>query len=80
MSRQLPDIRLSQAIAWIWLGFIVAGAVAWLGYRYWRWRHPPQAPLPETSYSERLRQRLAKSQGAAKHKRRDDPKGRQHRH
>lgn len=80
MRRQLNDIGLSQAIAWIWLGFIVAGALVWLGYRYWRRRHPPQPPLPEPSYSERLGQRLAKSQGAAKRKRRAGPKGRQHRH
>lgn len=80
MRQRLPDIGLSQTIGWIWLGFIVAGALVWLGYRHWRRRHPLQAPLPEQSYSERLKQRLAKSHDAAKHKRRAGPKGRPNRH
>lgn len=79
MRRQLADIGVSQAIAWIWLGLVVAGAFVWLGYRYWRRRHPRQPQLPEPSYSERLGQRLRERQGAAKRKRRAGPNGRQHR-
>lgn len=78
--RRYLDIDVAQAMAWIWMGILVAGALVWLGYRYWRRRHPPQAPLPEPSYSERLKGRLAKSPDAAKHKRRAGPKGRPHRH
>ena len=73
MRRHL-DIAVAQAMAWIWLGIIFAGVLVWLGYRYWRRRHAPKSPLPEPSYSERLGQRLAKTKGAAKHKRRDNPK------
>ena len=64
---------LAQTIAWMWLGFLLVGAIAWLAYRYWRRRHPPRAPTPERSYSQCLGQRLAKSRGAAKSKRRDRP-------
>ena len=77
--RRYLDIEVAQTMAWIWLGIIIAGALVWLGYRCWGKRHPPPPPLPEPSYSERLGQRLAKSQDAAKHKRRGGPKGRQHR-
>jgi hypothetical protein len=70
MRRQLLDTSLAQTIAWIWLGFLVAGLVAWIIYRYWRQRHPPVPPPPELSYSQRLEQRLAKRQGAARRKRR----------
>jgi LPXTG-motif cell wall-anchored protein len=69
VRRQLPDTNLAQAIAWIWLGFLLAGLVAWLVYRYWRKRHPVVPPAPERSYSQRLEQRLTKSQGSAKRKR-----------
>lgn len=67
------DATLAQTIAWVWLGFLVAGVVAWFTYRHWRRRHPPPVTAPERSYSQRLEQRLAKSQGAARHKRRGDP-------
>ena len=30
------DTDLAQTIAWIWLGFLVAGLAAWLVYKYWR--------------------------------------------
>lgn len=70
MRRQLPDPSLAQTIAWIWLGFLVAGIVAWFAYRHWRRRHPPPVPTPEPSYSQRLEQRLAKNQAATKRKRR----------
>lgn len=70
MRRQLLDTSLAQTIAWIWLGFLVAGLAAWIVYRYWRQRHPPAPPPPELSYSQRLEQRLAKRQGAARRKRR----------
>lgn len=70
MGRTSLDTALAQTIAWLWLGSLVAGAVAWLAYRYWRKRHPPPVPEPERSYSQRLEQRLAKNQGAAKRKRR----------
>lgn len=73
MRRQFLDTTLAQTIAWLWLGFLVAGVAAWFAYRYWRTRHPPPAPEPERSYSQRLEQRLAKSRGAAKRKRRDGP-------
>lgn len=74
MRRQLPDTRLAQTIAWLWLGFLVAGLVAWLGYRYWRKRHPPPRPAPERSYIQSLEQRLSKRQVTAGHaKRRDRP-------
>lgn len=70
MGRKYLDTALAQAIAWLWLGFLVAGVVAWFAYRHWRKRHPPPVPEPERSYSQRLEQRLAKNQGAAKRKRR----------
>lgn len=70
MGRKYLDTALAQTIAWLWLGFLAAGVVAWFAYRYWRKRHPPAAPEPERSYSQRLEQRLAKNQGAAKRKRR----------
>lgn len=80
MRRQLLDTALAQTIAWLWLGFLVIGVMAWFAYRYWRRRHPAPAPVPERSYSQRLEQRLAKSQGADKCKRRDGPvKSRPHR-
>lgn len=71
MRRQMIDTGLAQTIAWIWLGFLVAGAIAWFAYRYWRRRHPPPPPpAPERSYSERLEQRLvANSRDATKRKR-----------
>jgi hypothetical protein len=69
--RKYIESSLAQTIAWMWLGFLVAGVVAWPAYRYWRQRHPLPAPAPERSYSQRLAQRLAKRQGAAKRKRRD---------
>lgn len=34
MRRQLLDTALAQTIAWIWLGFPVAGVLAWFAYRY----------------------------------------------
>lgn len=71
MRRQLADTNLAQTIAWIWLGFLVAGVVVWLVYRYWRKRNPPAPPVQERSYSQRLEQRLAKSPGATKRQRRD---------
>ena len=71
MRRQLLDTHLAQTIAWIWLGFLLAGLVAWLVHRSWRKRHPPVPPEPERSYSQRLEQRLAKRQGTTKRKRRD---------
>ena len=70
MRRQLLDTTLAQTIAWLWLGFLVAGVVAWFAFRYWRKRHPPLVAAPERSYSQRLEQRVAKSQGTAKRKRR----------
>ncbi len=70
MGRKYLDTALAQTIAWLWLGFLVAGVVAWFAHRYWRKRHPPPVPEPERSYSQRLEQRLAKNQGAAKRKRR----------
>ena len=73
MRRRLPDANLAQTIAWIWLGFLVAGGIAWFTYRYWRGRHPPPAPAPERSYSQRLEERLTKSQVATKRKRRGGP-------
>lgn len=73
MRRQLLDTALAQTIAWLWLGFLVVGVVAWFAYRYWRGRHPAPVPAPERSYSQRLELRLAKSQGAAKRKRRGGP-------
>lgn len=81
MRRQSLDTTLAQTIALLWLGFLVAAAVAWFAYRYWRRRHPPPVPVPERSYSQRLAQRLAKSQGAAKRERRGGPaKSHPHRH
>ena len=81
MRRQLVDTALTQTIALLWLGFVIAGAVAWFAYRYWRRRHPPPPPALERSYSHRLEHRLAKSQGAARRKRRDGPdKSPPHRH
>lgn len=72
MRRPL-DVALAQTITWIWLGFLLVGGVAWLAYRYWRKRHPPPAPAPDRSYSQRLEQRLAKKPSAATHGRRDGP-------
>ena len=73
MRRKFLDADLAQTIAWMWLGFLVAGLVAWLVYRYWRRRHPIAPAAPERSYSQRLELRLTKSQGAAKRKRRGGP-------
>ena len=70
MGRKYLDTALAQTIAWLWLGFLVAGVVAWFAYRYWRKRHPRPVPERVRSYSQRLEQRLAKNQGAAKRKRR----------
>ena len=78
MRRHL-DSAVAQAMTWIWLGIIFVGVLVWLGYRYWRSRRPPQSTLPKPSYSKRLGLRLAKTQGAAKHKRRGNPKGHGHR-
>lgn len=50
MRKQLLDTNLAQTIAWIWLGFLVAGLATWLVYRYWRRRHPPAPPALERSY------------------------------
>lgn len=81
MGRKYLDTDLAQTIAWLWLGILVAGVVAWLAYRYWRKRHPLPVPEPERSYSERLEQRLAKNRGAAKRKRRGgSAKSPPHRH
>lgn len=70
MRKKVLDTSLAQTMAWIWLGLLVAGLVAWIVYRYWRQRHPPAPPPPELSYSQRLQQRLGKRQGAAKRRRR----------
>lgn len=70
MRTKTMDTGLAQTIAWIWLGFLVVGAIAWVAYRYWRRRHPPAPPpAPERSYSERLEQRLSKRQDATSRKR-----------
>lgn len=80
MPRKHIDTALAQTITWVWLGFLVAGAVAWFAYRYWRKQNPPAPPQPERSYSQRLERRLAKGQGGGKRKRRDGPsKGHPHR-
>ncbi len=68
MRRQLLDTSLAQTIAWIWLGFLAAGLMAWSVYRRWRERHPPAAPPPELTYSQRLKQRLTRPQNATKRK------------
>ena len=64
-ARQLLDTGLAQTIAWIWLGFLVAGVVAWLAYRYWRRRHPPPPAGAGTELQPAPEERLAKRQGAA---------------
>ena len=73
MRRLLSDTNLAQTIAWMWLGFLVAGFVAWFAYRYWRMRHPLPFPEPKRSYSKGLEQRLSKNQGAANRKRPGGP-------
>lgn len=73
MLRRLPEANLAQTITWIWLGLLVAGAVAWFAYRYWRKSHPLPVAEPKRSYSKRLQQRLSKNQGAANRKRRGGP-------
>ncbi|MEQ1805751.1 MAG: hypothetical protein ABL900_10285 [Burkholderiaceae bacterium] len=81
MRKHLPDSNLAYTLTWIWLGLLVAGLAAWLVYRYWRTRHPPAPPAPERSYSQHLKQRLAKCQCATKRKRRGGPaKSQQHRY
>jgi len=70
MRRHLLDKDLAQTIALIWLGFLVAGVVAWLVYSYWRKRHPPPPAAPQRSYSQRLQDRLAAGRGTGKQKRR----------
>lgn len=70
MRRQWLDTSLAQTMTWIWLGFLVAGLTAWVVYRYWRQWHPPAPPPADLTYSQRLDQRPAKRQGAAKGKRR----------
>ena len=54
MRRQSLDTGLTQTIAWLWVAFLIAGVVAWFGYRYWRRRHPRPTAAPERSYSQRL--------------------------
>jgi len=74
MYRNLPDPHLAQTLAWIWLGVLVVGLSAWFVYRQWRKRHPPSKPATETTYSQRLQQRLSKHQGSTSHgKRRERP-------
>lgn len=70
MFSHLPYTNLTQTITWIWAGFLVAGLAAWRTYRYWRKRRPPAPRAPVLSYSQRLKQRLTKSQGATKRKQR----------
>jgi len=71
MQVKYLDAALAQTLAWIWLAVLAAGGVAWLIHRYWRARHPIPRPEPVLSYSQRLQQRLAKSQVVNK---RRDPK------
>lgn len=78
MQRQLPETHLAQMIAWIWLGILVVGVVAWFAYRYWRRRHPLLLPPPERSYGQCLQQRLAKSQAAKLRRRSGTAKSRRH--
>lgn len=81
MQRKYLDAALAQTIAWIWLGFLIAGVAVWFAYRYWRRRHPSPVAAPERSYSQRLQQRLVKGHSAAKRKRRDgSSKSHPHRH
>lgn len=81
MRRQLLDTALTQTIALPWLGFLIAGAVAWFAYRYFLQATPAPPLALERSYSQRLEQRLATGQGAAKRKRRGGPdKSHPHRH
>lgn len=70
MRIHLPDKDLAQTIALIWLGFLVAGVVAWLVYSYWRKRHPPPPATPPRSYSQQLQDRLTAGRVAGKQKRR----------
>jgi hypothetical protein len=62
------DAALAQTLAWIWLAVLVAGGVAWLIHRHWRARHPIPRPEPVLRYSQRLQQRLAKTQVVNKRK------------
>ncbi|MGV8822748.1 hypothetical protein [Methylibium petroleiphilum] len=73
MRKQLTDTNLTQTMAWIWLGILVAGFVAWHAYRYWRKLTSPPPPLLEPNFTQSLEQRLAKRQATAKRKRRGDP-------
>ena len=70
MRIHLPVMDLAQTIALIWLGFLVAGVVAWLAYSYWRKRHSPPPAAPQRSYSQQLQDRLAAGRGTGKQKRR----------
>lgn len=58
MRQQLVASGLAATIAWIWFGFLVAGAVAWCAYRWWRGRRPIPPPAPQRSYSQGLAHRL----------------------
>lgn len=74
MNRKYLDPELAQLLALIWLGVLVAALSAWFVYRQWRKRHPPPKSAPETSYSQRLQQRLSKRQGSTSPgKRRERP-------
>lgn len=68
MRQELVDSGLAATIAWIWVGFLVAGAVGWCAYRWWRGRRPIPPPALQRSYSQRLEQRLTRK-GASKSQR-----------
>lgn len=68
MQVKYLDSALAQTLTWIWLVVLAAGGVAWLIHRYWRARHPIPRPEPVLRYSQRLQQRLAKSQLVKKRK------------
>lgn len=81
MRSRIPDAGLAQTIGWIWLAFVLVGLVAFLGYRWWRRRHPAQRPAPELSYSQRLTKRMSQRPAATNPKRRKRPvKSRVRRH
>lgn len=56
-----PSLAMSvgQTLLWIWLAILAAGLLAYQLARLWRKRHP-RLRANKRSYSQRLRQRLAK--------------------
>lgn len=61
MRPAVPDLHVGLPLLVMWLVTVVLIVAGYLIYRRWRRKHPKVVPR-ETSYSEKLQQRLAKRQ------------------